>query len=121
MDDRVVQQTLTSIAANIRRIRAQRGLTQERLAELADLEPRTIQHIETGKANPTIGIVVAIAVALEVRVSALLRPAKLAPRPVGRPRRSRSNNAKHLTTLAVDPAGAGGRRSARKMRKSEGR
>jgi transcriptional regulator with XRE-family HTH domain len=87
MDAQVVQRTLTSIAANIRRIRERRGLTQERLAELAHLEPRTIQHIETGKANPTIGVVVTIAVALGVRTSALLRPAKLVRRPVGRPRR----------------------------------
>jgi transcriptional regulator with XRE-family HTH domain len=86
MDGEIVRRALASIAANIRRIRTRRGLTQERLAELAELEPRTIQHIETGKANPTVGVVVTIAVTLGVSTSALLRPAKLLRRPVGRPR-----------------------------------
>ena len=34
--------------ANLRRERTARGLTQERLAELADLNPRTVQKIEAG-------------------------------------------------------------------------
>lgn len=89
MDAQVVQRTLTSIAANVRRIRERRDLTQERLAELAEVEPRTIQHIETGKASPTVALVVVIANALGVSTSSLLRPAKLARRPVGRPRRRR--------------------------------
>jgi transcriptional regulator with XRE-family HTH domain len=91
VDAQVVQRTLTSIAANVRRIRERRDLTQERIAELAELEPRTIQHIETGKANPTIALVVTIANALGVSTSALLRPAKLARRPVGRPRQRRAS------------------------------
>ena len=33
---------------NLRRERTARGLTQERLAELADLNPRTVQKIEAG-------------------------------------------------------------------------
>ncbi len=78
-----------SIAANIRRIRRRRTLTQEDLAELAELEPRTIQHLETGKANPTIGLVATVAAALGVSAATLLRPAKLRARPVGRPRRRR--------------------------------
>ena len=36
------------LGANIRRERMARGLTQERLAELADLNPRTVQKIEAG-------------------------------------------------------------------------
>lgn len=86
----VVQRTLTSVAANARRIRTRRGLTQEQLAELVETEPRTIQHLETGDANPTIGLVARVAAALGVSAAALLRPAKLKPRPIGRPRRRRS-------------------------------
>lgn len=81
---------LTSIAANIRRIRLRQDLTQERLAELADVEPRTIQHLETGDANPTITVVVAVAGALGVSLSTLLRAANAVPRPVGRPKRRRA-------------------------------
>lgn len=89
MDTQLVQRTQTSIAANIRRIRQRRGLTQEDLAELTETEPRTIQHLETGTANPTIGLLTMVAAALGVSAATLLRPAKLRPRPVGRPRRRR--------------------------------
>jgi transcriptional regulator with XRE-family HTH domain len=85
----LVQRALTSVAANTRRIRMRRGLTQEQLAELADVEPRTIQHLETGNANPTLGLVVTVATALGVSAATLLRPAQLKSRPVGRPRRPR--------------------------------
>jgi transcriptional regulator with XRE-family HTH domain len=54
---------------------------------LAEVEPRTIQHLETGTANPTIGVVATVAAALGVTASTLLRPAKMRPRRVGRPRR----------------------------------
>lgn len=37
-----------TLGANIRRERMARGLTQERLAELAELNPRTVQKIEAG-------------------------------------------------------------------------
>jgi len=36
---------------NVRRQRLAAGLTQERLAELADLAPRTIQKIEAGQLD----------------------------------------------------------------------
>ena len=39
---------ITTLGANLRRERTARGLTQERLAELADLNPRTVQKIEAG-------------------------------------------------------------------------
>jgi transcriptional regulator with XRE-family HTH domain len=39
------------LAANIRRERNARNLTQERLAELADLHLRSLQKIEAGEIN----------------------------------------------------------------------
>jgi len=42
---------LKTLGANIRRERVASGLTQEKLAELADLAPRTIQKIEAGRLN----------------------------------------------------------------------
>ncbi len=39
---------LRTFADNLRRERMARGVTQERLAELADLIPRTMQKIEAG-------------------------------------------------------------------------
>ena len=37
--------------ANVRRERAARGITQEKLAELVEINPRTVQKIEAGKIN----------------------------------------------------------------------
>ena len=39
---------LRTLGDNLRRERTARGLTQEGLAELADLNPRTVQKIEAG-------------------------------------------------------------------------
>ena len=47
----VVKRELSRFGANVRRERNARNLTQERLAELADLNIRTIQKIEAGELN----------------------------------------------------------------------
>lgn len=38
-----------AFGANVRKIRMAQGMTQERLAELADLNIRTVQKIEAGE------------------------------------------------------------------------
>jgi DNA-binding XRE family transcriptional regulator len=43
---------LKSFGANLRRLRFQAGLTQAKLAELADVELRTEQKWESGAINP---------------------------------------------------------------------
>lgn len=50
--------------ANVRRERTQKELTQERLAELADLSLRNIQRIEAGEINVLMTTVVRIRKAL---------------------------------------------------------
>lgn len=47
----VVKKQLQVFGGNLRRIRASQDLTQEKLAELADLNIRTIQKIEAGQTN----------------------------------------------------------------------
>lgn len=42
---------LAAFGANVRRERVARELTQEKLAELINVNPRTIQKIEAGKLN----------------------------------------------------------------------
>ena len=46
--------------ANVRRERNLKGLTQERLAELADLSLRNIQRVEAGEINVLMTTVVRI-------------------------------------------------------------
>ncbi len=64
---------LKTFGANVRRARSSRTLTQERLAELADLNVRTIQKIEAGETNILITTLARIARALDVETDLLLK------------------------------------------------
>jgi DNA-binding XRE family transcriptional regulator len=57
----------------VRRLRAEGGLTQERLAELADLNVSHIGFIERGENVPTLSIVLDLADALGVEPAELIR------------------------------------------------
>jgi transcriptional regulator with XRE-family HTH domain len=49
--NKVVQKQLHTFGGNVRRLRVERNLTQEALAEKADLNIRTVQKIEAGQTN----------------------------------------------------------------------
>jgi len=46
-----ISRQLRVLGANLRRERMRRNVTQEKLAELADLNIRTLQKIEAGETN----------------------------------------------------------------------
>jgi transcriptional regulator with XRE-family HTH domain len=48
---RQIQAQLEQFGANLRRERNAKGITQQELAELADLNIRTVQKIEAGQTN----------------------------------------------------------------------
>jgi transcriptional regulator with XRE-family HTH domain len=50
-EKKMIQKELKSFGDNMRRERKARKITQEKLAELADLNVRTIQKIEAGQTN----------------------------------------------------------------------
>ena len=61
------------LAENIRRIRKKKGLSQEKLARLADISNNTLVKIEMGMAKePTITTVAKIAKALNVSIDELV-------------------------------------------------
>jgi transcriptional regulator with XRE-family HTH domain len=62
-------------------------MTQEGLAESADLDLRFIQRIERGSTNLSIGVLIALADALAIDPTILFRAAKLIPPRPGRPRK----------------------------------
>jgi len=62
---------LRKIGANIRRERTTRNITQEKLAELADLNIRTVQKIEAGHINILITTVLRLQAALKCKWEAL--------------------------------------------------
>jgi len=62
------------LAVNIKKLRKAKGYSQERLAELAGLHPTYVSHLETGKANPTVAILLSLSERLGVNVERLLMP-----------------------------------------------
>jgi len=59
--------------AIVRKLREERGLTQDQLAEHAGVSATYIGFIERGDNVPTLTIILQIAVALKVRTSDMLR------------------------------------------------
>jgi transcriptional regulator with XRE-family HTH domain len=60
------------MAANVRRIRAQRGLSQEALADMAGLSVRYLGSIERGETAATVVVLARLARALKVKPADLL-------------------------------------------------
>jgi len=64
---------MSNIANNLRKLRKAKGLSQERLARLANVANNTIVKIEAGKnKNPTLDTLKKIAKVLEVSVDELI-------------------------------------------------
>ena len=63
-----------SIASNLKKIRAEKGYSLEKVARLADLSLNTIVKIENGvNQNPTIDTLSKMAKALEIKVDDLIQ------------------------------------------------
>ncbi len=60
------------LAKNVRQLREARGMTQQQMAELADLPRATWGNLETGTANPTLGVLHRVASALQVSLEELI-------------------------------------------------
>jgi transcriptional regulator with XRE-family HTH domain len=70
----MVESSKNNIAKTVKRLREKTGLSQEKLARLADVSNNTIINIEAGKQNnPTIETLKKIAKALEVGVDDLIK------------------------------------------------
>lgn len=61
-------------------------MTQERLAEAAELDLRFLQRVVRGSTNLSVVVLVSLADALDCTPASLLRRSKLAPPVKGRPR-----------------------------------
>lgn len=66
--------SISKIGRNIKRIRQEKGISQDRLSKRADLALNTIVNIESGESpNPTIETLQKIANALEVSIEDLIK------------------------------------------------
>lgn len=62
----------TNLAANLRYIRQQRGLTQQELAKLCGVPRSTVGQMETGSCNPTLSILARLTLALQISIEEIL-------------------------------------------------
>ena len=69
-----------SFAENLKKIRKQRGLTQEELAELVNVAPRHISFIETGKSFPSSDLLERLSKVLNTCYSAFFEYEENVPR-----------------------------------------
>ena len=64
----------TTFGKQVRKLRLERGLSQEKLAELANLHRNYVGGVERGERNIAIINIVALAHALRVKPAKLLEP-----------------------------------------------
>jgi transcriptional regulator with XRE-family HTH domain len=64
------------VGRNVKRVRQEKGLTQEQLAELSGFSQQYISGLEQGRRNPTIVSLYELATALGVSHMELLRSAE---------------------------------------------
>ena len=64
------------VGRNVRRIRLDKGLTQEQFADVSGFSQQYISGLESGKRNPTVVTLYELAQALGVSPVELIQPAK---------------------------------------------
>jgi transcriptional regulator with XRE-family HTH domain len=67
-----VRDPLPILAANLRRLRDERGMSQEALALKADMDPAEVRRIEACKRDPGVRVVARLAEALGTASAELL-------------------------------------------------
>ena len=64
----------STIGKNLKKVRQEKGISQDRLSKLADLSLNTVVTVESGlNPNPTIETLTKIAQALNVKVDDLIK------------------------------------------------
>ena len=72
--DAEIQQRREAFGKSMKKIRMQAKISQERLAEIAGLDRKTISRIENGHLSPSLDNLWAIADALDMQAYGLLLP-----------------------------------------------
>jgi transcriptional regulator with XRE-family HTH domain len=74
MDSQALRQTQLILAAQIKALRQEAGLSQEALAHEADIDRTYVSQLERALVNPSLSVIVRVADALGVTVLQLLKP-----------------------------------------------
>src|SRR4030095_3729903 len=70
----MIDKIAANLGNNIRQLREARRMTQDHIAQLADIPRPTWANIESGASNPTLAVLVKVANALQVPVEELIGP-----------------------------------------------
>jgi XRE family aerobic/anaerobic benzoate catabolism transcriptional regulator len=105
---------LAAVGREVRRHRAKRGMTRRQLAEASETSERYLAQIESGVGNPSVSVLRAIALALDLPTSALLPEAGARTAELGTildllaqvPERELAPLAKEIAARVVSRAGA---------------
>jgi transcriptional regulator with XRE-family HTH domain len=87
------QETRSLFGAAVRRIRLKKAISQERLAEVADLDRSYVGAVERGERNPSLIVIKKIAVALGVKLSTLFSECEAKASPGSKPSNQRVRRA----------------------------
>jgi transcriptional regulator with XRE-family HTH domain len=71
----------TTLGRTIKKLRESRGLSQEKLAEAAEITYQYVSDVENGKQNFSIGVLESVAAALGLSLSSLVEAAYANPKP----------------------------------------
>ena len=71
-------ESASHLAANVRRLREGRGLSQQQMAKLSGVPRPTWASLESGSANPTLAVLSKAASALQVSIEELIGPPRTA-------------------------------------------
>lgn len=71
--DKQTDRFLNNLSKRIVELRRAAGMTQEQLAESAEIDRVALANIETGRRRPTVATIYKIAMALDIRVEALFK------------------------------------------------
>lgn len=56
----------------LKKLRTQQGISQEKLAHKTGLHPTYISHLETGKKQPTLSTIIGLSKSLNINIAELL-------------------------------------------------
>lgn len=75
-----VDDAAANLAANVRRLREARGLSQQQMAQISGVPRATWASLEIGGGNPTLSVLRRTAAALQVSIEELIGPPRTAAR-----------------------------------------
>lgn len=69
----MADEQLNFMGGRIKELRKIRGLTQEKFAEILNIDPKHLSRIECGKTQPSLNLLKKMAVYLDIKISAFFK------------------------------------------------